>query len=198
RYERVADDLGMPHEVVLDNLVFHDGKIGDLMEISMPPRKAKAWFGATPPDLTLVARARNPEWLYTYLRHFYKDDSRPLGVNNKVFKDVGMPHVLLELQGLQECAPGPSLDEHGNPKTDPLTGDLVLDDPCGDYKIVEQGTMSSAEYDQAMYDLVNFLEYVAEPIAEERQNIGVYVLLFLSLLFIWVWLLNKEYWKDIH
>ena len=125
RYERVADDLGMPHSLVLENLIFNDGKIGDLMEISMPPRKAKAWFGATPPDLTLVARARNPEWLYTYLRHFYKDDSRPLGVNNKVFKDVGMPHVLMELQGLQECAPGPSLDAHGNPKTDPLSGQIA-------------------------------------------------------------------------
>ncbi|MGS2724186.1 ubiquinol-cytochrome c reductase [Porticoccus sp. GXU_MW_L64] len=198
RYERVADDLNMPHQLVLDNLVFNDGKIGDLMEISMPPRKAKAWFGATPPDLTLVARARNPEWLYTYLRHFYKDDSRPLGVNNKVFKDVGMPHVLMELQGLQECAPGPSLDAHGNPKTDPLTGAPILDDDCGDYKIVQPGTMTTAEYDQAMYDLVNFLEYVAEPIAEKRQSMGVYVLLFLAFLFIWVWLLNREYWKDIH
>ncbi|UTW45083.1 ubiquinol-cytochrome c reductase [bacterium SCSIO 12696] len=198
RYERVADDLDMPHNVVLDNLVFHDGKIGDLMEISMPPRKAKAWFGATPPDLTLVARARNPEWLYTYLRHFYKDDNRPLGVNNKVFKDVGMPHVLMELQGLQECAPGPSLDDHGHVKTDPLTGEPLKDNPCGDYKITEKGTMTQGEFDQAMYDLVNFLKYVAEPIAEKRESIGVYVLLFLSFLFIWVWLLNREYWKDIH
>lgn len=198
RYERVANDLNMPHGLVLENLVFDDGKIGDLMEISMPPRKAKNWFGATPPDLSLVARSRNPEWLYTYLRHFYKDDSRTLGVNNKVFKDVGMPHAMLELQGLQECAPGPSYDEHGNLKVDPHTGSPLLDDPCGDYKITQEGALSPAEFDQAAYDLVNFLEYVADPIAEKRENMGVYVLLFLSILFIWVWLLNREYWKDIH
>ena len=198
RYERVADDLGIPHNLALSNLVFGDEKIGDLMEISMPPRKSKDWFGATPPDLSLVARSRNPEWLYTYLRHFYKDDSRPLGVNNKVFKDVGMPHVLLELQGLQECAPGPVLLENGAYKADPLTGDPLLEDECGSYKIWQKGSMTPEQFDGAMYDLVNFLEYVAEPIAEKRQNLGVYVLLFLAFLFIWVWLLNREYWKDIH
>ena len=198
RYERVADDLGIPHNLMLSNLIPGDEKIGDLMDISMPPRQAKAWFGAAPPDLTLVARARNPEWLYTYLRNFYKDDSRPLGVNNKVFKDVAMPHVLLELQGLQECAPGPVLNENGSYKADPLTGAQLLGDPCGSYTITQKGSMTPEQFDVAMYDLVNFLEYVAEPIAEKRTSMGIYVLFFLAFLFIWVWLLNREYWKDIH
>lgn len=198
RYQRVADDLKIPYHLAMDSLVFSDQKIGELMKISMAPRQAKEWFGATPPDLSLVARSRSPEWLYTYLRHFYKDDSRPMGVNNKVFKDVGMPHVLLELQGLQECAPGPTYDHHGNMIVDPHTGQPLLEDPCGDYKIVEEGSMTPAEFDQAVFDLVNFLEYVAEPGAEKRKSIGVYALFFLAFLFIWVWLLNREYWKDIH
>ncbi|WIO73746.1 ubiquinol-cytochrome c reductase [Porticoccaceae bacterium LTM1] len=198
RYQRVADDLKIPYHLAMENLVFGDQKIGDKMEIAMAPRQAKQWFGATPPDLTLVSRARGADWLYTYLRNFYKDESRPLGVNNKVFKDVGMPHVLLELQGLQECAPGPTYDHHGNMIVDPHTGQPLLEDPCGDYKIVEEGSMSPAEFDQAVFDLVNFLEYVGEPGAERRKEIGVYVLFFLAFLFIWVWLLNREYWKDIH
>jgi ubiquinol-cytochrome c reductase cytochrome b subunit len=163
------------------------------MNISMPADKAKAWFGATPPDLTLVARARSPEWIYTYLRNFYSDPSRPLGVNNKVFKDVGMPHVLLDLQGLQECAPGPVLAANGGIKRDPLTRAEVLDDPCGRYTLSEKGKLSPEDF-----DLVNFLTYVGEPMAEDRKRIGVYALLFLAFLFIWVWLLNREYWKDLH
>lgn len=198
RYERVADDLGIPHHLMLEHLVFGDRKIGDLMEIAMPPRGAKDWFGATPPDLTLVARARSPEWLYTYLRNFYADDTRPLGVNNKVFKDVGMPHVLLELQGLQECAPGPVYAENGGIKEDPLSGEPLLEDPCGDFKIVQKGSMTPEEFDGAMFDLVNFLAYVSEPMAEERKQTGVFVLFFIAFLFVWVWLLNREYWKDIH
>ncbi len=198
RYERVADDLGMPHHLVMENLVFGDKKIGDLMDISMSPDKAKKWFGATPPDLSLVARARSPEWLYTYLRNFYADPSRPLGVNNKVFKDVGMPHVLLELQGMQECAPGPVYASNGGVKEDPLTGKPLLEDPCGDFNIVQKGSMAPDVFDRAMYDLVNFLDYVSEPMAEERKQTGVFVLFFIAFLFVWVWLLNREYWKDIH
>ena len=198
RWERVADDLNIPHGLVMENLVFTDQKIGSLMEISMPEDNAKRWLGAAPPDLTMVARARSPEWLYTYLRNFYVDPNRPVGVNNKVFKDVGMPHAMLELQGMQDCAPGPVMATNGGVKRDPLTSEEVLDDPCGRYKIIEEGSMTPEEFDAAIYDLVNFLTYVAEPMAEERKKIGTYVLLFLAFLFIWVWLLNREFWKGIH
>ena len=198
RWERVADDLRIPHELMMDNLVYSGQKIGELMTIAMPADKAKDWFGATPPDLTLVARSRSPEWLYTYLRNFYADPARPLGVNNLVFKDVGMPHALLDLQGLQECAPGPVMAANGGIKRDLLTGEDLLEDPCGRFNLIKSGTMNSAEYDQAIYDLTNFLTYVAEPMAEQRKDIGRKVLLFLLLLLVPVWLLNREYWKGIH
>ncbi len=198
RWDRVAKDLGIPADIAKDNLIHADQKFGALMNISMPSDKAKAWVGATPPDLTLVARSRSPEWLYTYLRNFYSDPSRPLGVNNKVFKDVGMPHVLLDLQGLQECAPGPVLASNGGIKRDIFTREEILENPCGRYNIVSEGSLSPEEFDTEIYDLVNFLAYIAEPMAEDRKRIGTYALLFLAFLFIWVWLLNREYWKDIH
>ena len=134
RYNRVAQDLGIPEDLFQANLMFDPSeKIGALMDNAMDEGNAKVWFGATPPDLTLVSRARQPEWLYTYLRTFYRDDSRPYGVNNKVFKDVGMPHVLLELQGMQECAMGPVTAANGGVKRDPLTGEDILEDPCGQF-----------------------------------------------------------------
>ncbi|MEZ5524610.1 MAG: cytochrome c1 [Pseudomonadales bacterium] len=191
RYERVADDLGIPHDLYLENLVFDDSKIGDLMTIAMPKDQSKQFFGAAPPDLTMVSRVRQPEWLYTYLRSFYRDDSRPWGVNNKVFPNVGMPHVLMELQGLQECAPG-------GHKIDPLTGASMGEDPCGSLKVGEKGSLTAEEYDQVVYDLVNFLAYTAEPMAKERKRLGVYVLLFILLFGIFAYLLNREYWKGIH
>ncbi|WP_299591256.1 ubiquinol-cytochrome c reductase [uncultured Microbulbifer sp.] len=197
RWERVATDLGIPNELMQQNLVLGDSKIGDLMEISMRPEDSKTWFGATPPDLTLVARARSPEWLYTYLRSFYKDDSRPLGVNNKVFPNVGMPHVLMELQGLPECAPGPKRD-HGKVVRDEM-GNPIMDADCGSLEVGKvKGSMDDVQYDQAVYDLVNFMEYIAEPMAETRKRIGFYVLAFILVFFIFAWLLNREYWKDIH
>ena len=198
RWERVADDLNIPHNLMMDNLVFSGQKIGDLMEISMPADSAKEWFGAVPPDLTLVARSRSPEWIYTYLKNFYVDPSRPLGVNNKVFKDVGMPHALLDLQGLQECAPGPVVASNGGIKRDLLTGEDLLEDPCGRFTLVEKGSLSEAEYDQAVYDLTNFLTYIAEPMAEQRKHIGRWVLLFLLLLLVPATLLAREYSKVMH
>jgi ubiquinol-cytochrome c reductase cytochrome b subunit len=198
RWERVADDLKIPHDLMMDNLVFSGQKIGDLMEISMPADSAKDWFGAVPPDLTLVARSRSPEWLYTYLKNFYVDPSRPLGVNNRVFKDVGMPHALLDLQGLQECAPGPVVAENGGIKRDLLTGEDLLDDPCGNFALIEKGSLSEEEYDQAVYDLTNFLTYIAEPMAEQRKHIGRWVLLFLLLLLVPTTLLAREYSKVMH
>ncbi|MCL6268988.1 cytochrome c1 [Sansalvadorimonas sp. 2012CJ34-2] len=190
RYERVADDLGIPHDLMMENLMPAGGKIGDLMTNGMDPKESKNWFGATPPDLTLVARVRGTDWLYTYLRTFYLDPKRPYGVNNKVFPDVGMPHVLLELQGAQvdTCGGGAS-------QLDTLTGEKL----CGlepDSSI--KGSMTPGQFDQAMYDLVNFLSYSGEPMQLERQRLGIYVLLFLLVFFVVAYLLKREYWKDVH
>jgi ubiquinol-cytochrome c reductase cytochrome b subunit len=206
RYQRTAEDLGIPLELFEENLIFDtDARIGSLMKNSMAPADAKKWFGAAPPNLTLVARARSPEWLYTYLRTFYADPSRPYGVNNKVFKDVGMPHVMAELQGMPECAPGPVHAHNGGVLRDPLTGEDVLygDDgkalnPCGSFTYQSEGALSPAEYDKVVYDLVNFLEYIGEPSATKSKRIGVYALLLISLFFIFAFLLNREYWKDVH
>lgn len=198
RYERVADDLGIPHNLMMANLVFTDQNIGGLMDISMKPEHAKKWFGSVPPDLTLVARARSVEWLYTYLRNFYQDDSRPLGVNNRVFPNVGMPHVMMELQGLPVCAPGPKLDAHGEASLDRM-GNPEIDEHCGSLAQGSlKGSMNTEEFDQAIYDLVNFLAYVGEPAALERKRIGIYVLLFLLVLLVFTSLLSREYWKDVH
>ena len=132
------------------------------------------------------------------MENFYKDDTRPLGVNNKVYKDVGMPHALLDLQGLPECQFGQATSAYGGLKRDLLTGEDILDDPCGSYKIEQTGSLSPEEFDVAVFDLVNFLTYVAEPMAEERKHIGKLVILFLLLLLVFVVLLNREYWKGIH
>jgi len=198
RWNRVAKDLNVPESLLAENLIFADQKVGSLMNISMPADSAKQWFGAAPPDLTMVTRVRSPEWVYTYLRNFYTDPNRPFGVNNKVFPDVGMPHALLDLQGLQTCAPGPEKAHNGGIKEDPLTGEPILSNPCGSYDLVSEGTLEPKEFDAAVYDLVNFMGYMADPVKEERKTIGIYVLLFLAFLFVWVWLLNREYWKDIH
>jgi len=198
RYERVADDLGIPHELMLKYMMFRDEKvekIGDLMDNAMSEKQGANWFGAAPPDLTLVSRVRSPDWLYTYLRSFYRDDTRPFGVNNKTFPNVGMPHALLELQGMQNCASGPAQD---GAKHDPLTGQNIHEDSCGSFEITQQGSMTPEQYNKTTYDLVNFLAYMGEPAAEQRKRIGVYVLLFILLLSVCAYFLNKEYWKDIH
>ena len=180
RYERTADDLGIPHEVALENLVFTGQKIGDLMTTSMDPEQAKAWFGAPPPDLTMGARVRSPEWLYNYLKTFYLDEGRPFGVNNGVFANVGMPNVLMHLQGVQEleCA--------------------QTDAPCSNLVVREgSGTLSADEFSEVAYDLSNFLYYVGEPSRLERQRLGVFVLLFLVVLFVVTNLLAREYRKEV-
>ena len=188
RYERTADDLGVPHDVALEQIVFTGQKIGGLMESAMDPESAKKWFGAPPPDLTMVARVRSPEWLYNYLKTFYVDPNRPFGVNNLVFENVGMPHVLAELQGI----PNRRCEQVLKP-----SGQRV--EECN--SIVAEpgsGAMSKEEYDGAIYDLVNFLYYVGEPSRLERHRIGVFVLLFLIILGAFTYLLNREYWKDVH
>ncbi len=199
RYNRVARDLDIPEDLMKANLMFDpNARIGNLMDNAMDDKLAKTWFGATPPDLTLVSRSRQPEWLYTYLRNFYRDESRPYGVNNRVFKDVGMPHVLLELQGMQECAMGPVKAANGGVKRDPLTNEDILEAPCGQYTLAEAGSLAPEEFDAAIYDLVNYMAYSAEPIVQDRQRIGTFVLLFILIFTLLAWLLNREYWKDVH
>ncbi len=198
RFERMANDLEIPHALMEDNLILGGQRIGQLMEIPMRPAQAKKWFGVVPPDLSLVTRARKPEWVYTYLRNFYRDDTRPLGVNNRVFPNVAMPHVFSGQQGLLECGPGPALDHKGNAQRDSL-GNPVIDEHCGN--LVEgtlKGTMNTEEFDKATYDLVNFLAYVGEPAAVKREGIGKGVLIFILVFFACAYFLNKEFWRDVH
>ena len=199
RYERTATDLGIDPEIMVQAIVPSDKKIGDLGGIAMPPRAAAEWFGAPPPDLTLVARKRSPEWVYTYMKTFYVDPTRPLGVNNKVFPKVGMPHVLEPLQGLQRavCA-GSMVGDDPIARVDSDSGQPMTESQCDSLEVVE-GTaqLSAAEYDRLIYDLVNFLEYVGEPTKARAHNIGIYVLLFLMLYFVFAYLLKREYWKDV-
>ena len=196
RYNRVAEDLGIPQDLMRDNLIFDPAvKVGALMNNAMDVERAKVWFGAAPPDLTLVARSRSPNWLYTYLRTFYEDRSRPYGVNNRVYENVGMPHVLLDLQGLKAC-----VETVVDTRLEPLSGTAMAEhhDACGTMQTVSEGRLSTEEYEQTIYDLVNFLAYIAEPIKADRQRIGVYVLLFIAVFYVFATLLNREYWKDVH
>ncbi|MCG6382907.1 cytochrome c1 [Vibrio fluvialis] len=187
RYERVATDLGIPADLMKENLIFNpQTKIGELMENAIPDKSAAKWFGAPPPDLTLVARVRGVDWLYTYLRSFYADPSRPFGVNNIVFPSVGMPHVLEELQGTPEPVFGTHMVDGEEVKA------VVA------IKSQGNGELSTGEYDQAVRDLVNFLEYSGEPVKLERQAMGWWVMAFLVLLTIVVVALKKEYWRDVH
>lgn len=200
RYERVADDIGIPHELMLENLVFTGAKIGDHMKIGMTPSDAKVWFGAAPPDLTMVARVRGNDWLYTYLRTFYTDPARPLGANNLVFPNVGMPNVLMDLQGEQVMGcKQVQVTVEGKKQFDPLTGAPITKEAC-DQLVVKEGTgsLSEAEFDEKVKNLVTFLAYSANPVKLESQRIGTYVLLFLAFFFVFAYLLKREYWKDVH
>jgi len=174
RYNRTFTDLGIEEADGIENYMYTGEKVGDHITNTMPKKEAAAWFGTAPPDLTLEARLRSPDWIYTYLRSFYLDDKRPFGVNNKLFKDVGMPHVLQDLQGVS------SIDENG--KLTPAQG----------------GSLTAEEYDEVIRDLTNFLEYVGEPNKLERKALGVKVLIFIFIFFILAYLLKKEYWKDVH
>lgn len=186
RYERTFTDLGIPEELAVENLQFTGEKVSDYITRSMPADSAATWFGAAPPDLTLVARVRGTDWIYTYLRTFYKDDSRPFGVNNLVFPEVGMPHVLEPLQGLptakytEESSHGHDVKHYEGVETD------------------GSGALSPEEYDQAVLDLVNFLEYTGEPTRLASERIGKWVLIFILVLGIFVYLLKKDYWREIH
>lgn len=186
RYNRVAADIGIPEELMRENLVFTGAKIGDLMKSAMSEKDAARWFGAPPPDLTLVARVRGADWVYTYLRSFYVDETRPFGVNNAVFPSVGMPHVLEPLQG----TPRAEFETH--------TLDGVEMQQVVSIKSDGNGEMNNEEYDQTVLDLVNFLVYSAEPVQQERERMGFWVLGFIAIFFIFTVLLKKEFWRDVH
>ncbi|BCM73847.1 MULTISPECIES: cytochrome c1 [Aeromonas] len=186
RYNRVAADIGIPDDLMKENLVFTGAKIGDLMKSAMSEKDAARWFGAPPPDLTLVARVRGADWIYTYLRSFYVDETRPFGVNNAVFPSVGMPHVLEPLQG----TPRAEFKTH--------TLDGVEMQQVVSIKSDGNGEMNNEEYDQTVLDLVNFLVYSAEPVQQERERMGFWVLGFIAIFFIFTVLLKKEFWRDVH
>lgn len=188
RYNRLARDLGLTEEEVIDNLIFNpDTKIGDTMTVAMTQEQGKAWFGNPPPDLSVLIRARGVNYIYTYLRSFYPDESRPFGVNNTVFPDVAMPHVLWELQGEQKPIYETHKDDKGN--------EVKV---FKHFEPVSPGALSAEEYDQVARDLTAFLSYVGEPVQLERKRLGVWVLLFIAVFFVVAYLLKKEYWKDVH
>ncbi|NOQ89785.1 MAG: cytochrome c1 [Gammaproteobacteria bacterium] len=192
RFNRIAKDLEMEEQEVRDMLIHTYNekgaptKIGDLMEVSMTDAYAEEAFGTAVPDLSLAARARGADWIYTYLRSFYVDADRPTGFNNTVFPDVGMPHVLWSLQGLQ--TPVYETVMHG---------DIEVEEIAHLEKI-QDGKLSRVEYDVFLGDLTNFMVYIAEPIQVERRSMGWKVLLFLVVFFVFAYALKKEYWKDVH
>ena len=182
RYQNLVA-LGLSEQQVKDNLMFTSDKIGELMRIAARADEQKQWFGATPPDLSIITRARGEagnagagaDWVYTYLRSFYRDENRPTGWNNTVFENVGMPHVLYGLQGQQ-----------------------VLNHETNKLEVSVPGQMAPAEFDKSISDLVGFMVWMGEPQQEFRRKLGFFVLAFLALLFVVAYALKKEYWKDIH
>jgi len=190
RYNRLQD-IGITEQQIKDNLLFTTDKVGETMKANLDPRQAKEWFGGIPPDLTLVARSRaghggtGADYLYTYLRTFYRDDTKATGWNNLVFPSVGMPHVLWELQGNRRPV-FDKIESHGH-ATEVFKG----------WEQVTPGTMTPLQYDQAMGDLVSYLQWMAEPAQNTRIRVGVWVLLFLVMAVVFVWRLNASYWKDV-
>jgi len=184
RYSRMASDLGLTEQQVMDNLNFTGAKFGEQIHVAMTKAQGEKWFGKMPPDLSLIARVRQSDWVYTYLKSFYLDESRPLGWNNKLFPNASMPNPLWELQGLQHAEFGePDAAGERHPER------LVVTSP---------GKVTPQEYDQTVRDITNFLEYAGEPAALKRQSLGVWVVLFLVLLSFLAYLLKNEYWTDVH
>ena len=199
RHERVATDLQIPVALYEKHLLPPGRNIGSLMKIGMAPSDARQWFGVEPPDLTLVTDVRSPEWVYTYLRSFYRDDSRPWGVDNLVFPKVGMPNVLEGLQGEQRlgCVQTPLIADNGGEKRDPVTSAPIYGEQCG--RLVHQagsGTMTPREFDAAVYDLVNYLSYSAAPEEPMRHRIGFFTIIYLIIFAVFSYLLYREYRKD--
>ena len=184
RYSRMAEDLGLTEEEVMENLNFTGAAFGEQILTAMPAEAAGQWFGTAPPDLSLTSRVRGPDWIFSYLKSFHIDDSRPLGWNNTVFPNASMPNVLWELQGIQQPVYGGQDEATG----EPLIDRLELSTP---------GSMDAVEFDQAARDITAFLEYAGEPIALKREALGIWVMLFLAFFTFLAWLLKNEYWKDV-
>ena len=187
RYNRMGQDLSISDDVLKENLMFGAEKVGDVMSISMRQEDSINYFGVIPPDLSVIARSRGADWLYTYFKTFYKDDSRPFGVNNLVYKDTAMPHVLWELQGEQHLV---SKESIAAVYYDPSYSDFL--------ELVSPGKLTEKEYDRTVRDLVNYLVYMGEPIKLKRTKIGVWVMFYLFIFLLIAYMLKKEYWKDIH
>jgi ubiquinol-cytochrome c reductase cytochrome c1 subunit len=186
RYSRVAEDLGLSEEQAMRNLNFTGAKFGEPIRAAMPAADGEQWFGKAPPDLSLVARSRGVDWVYTYLKSFYVDETKPSGWNNPLLPGVSMPNVLWELQGVQRAT-----FEAGEKGAEPHIKQLSVAEH-------ERGTMSEAEFDEAARDLTTFLQYAGEPAALQRTSIGVWVILFLAVLTFLTWLVKHEYWRDVH
>ena len=184
RYARIGEDLGLSEDDVQARLNFTGGKIGDHMVAAMTPETGKTAFGKAPPDLSLIARVRGSDWIYTYLKSFYLDEGRPVGWNNTLFANASMPNPLWELQGLQQPVFGK--------KT--ATGES----PVEGFTISQAGTQTPEQFDQTVRDITAFLEYAGEPAALKRQDVGVWAILFLVFLAFMAWLLKNEYWRDVH
>lgn len=184
RYNRLGD-IGLTEAQIRDNLMFTADKVGETMRGTFTTKEGKQWFGVAPPDLSLIARSRGADWLYTYMRTFYRDPKTATGWNNLVFPNVGMPHALWQLQGERGLELVQGKDLAGHPRTE--------------YKWtqVSPGALNANEYDVAVRDLVNFLSYVGEPAAQNRKSIGTLVLFVLGILFIFAYLLKKAFWKDV-
>jgi ubiquinol-cytochrome c reductase cytochrome c1 subunit len=185
RYSRIATDLEIPEAVLKSNLMFTAEKAFETIKIAMPPEDAKKWFGNTPPDLSLIARARGSDYLYAFLRSFYADPSRPTGVNNTVLPGTAMPHVLAELQGVQTAVFAAHAGEGGTPEFEK-------------FELAQPGALAPDKYDEFVRDTVNFLQYIGEPIEARRRDLGVWVMLFLLVFTAFAYLLYKEYWRDVH
>ena len=193
RYNRLRD-IGLTEKQIQDNLLFTSDKVGDLMKVSLSDKDAKVWFGAAPPDLSVIVRAKassqgsGADYVYTYLRTYYKDDARATGWNNLVFPNVGMPHVLWELQGVRNAKFVEEKDPHDASKT--------IHKFAG-FEQVKPGKLSAQAYDAEVADLVGFMEWMSEPVKSKRQKLGVWVLLFMAVLVFLTWRLNASFWKEV-
>jgi ubiquinol-cytochrome c reductase cytochrome c1 subunit len=186
RYSKLAQGLGLTETQLMDNLMFTGERPSDTMQNAISADDAKRWFGRQPPDLSLVARSRGPDYLYSFLKSFYLDPSRPTGVNNKVLPGAAMPHVLWELQGIQKAVYEGETDAQKN-----------MVKKFKGFELVSKGKLSPEEYDQFVRDTVNFLDYIGEPMQLERKSLGYYVLGYLLLFLLFAYLLKKEYWKRV-
>ena len=192
RYNRLTD-LGLTEAQIRDNLILTDAKVGDTMKVALSAKDGKAMFGAAPPDLTVVGRSRGADWLYTYLRTFYRDDKSPTGWNNAAFPEVAMPHALWSLQGERGYGPAEAKEpKEGEAKAEHGGGHEMK------WTQLTPGTQNEVQYDTTVRDLVNFLVYMGEPSAVNRKRLGIISLFALGILFIFAYALKKEYWKDVH